>query len=77
MDLSLIPKVDRVILALEDEDYNSLLLAERALRRALTVCVMPCWKKQFAQADKEEHSKLACSFTREFILTRPPFPCAR
>ena len=30
MDLSLLPKVDRVILALEGEDYNSLLLAESA-----------------------------------------------
>lgn len=72
MDLSLIPKVDRVILALEDEDYNSLLLAESAkegidrLRHAML-------EGQFAQADKEELFELACSFTREIYTDKTTF----
>ena len=72
MDLSLIPKVDRVILALAEEDYNSLLLAESAkegvdrLRQAML-------EGQFAQADKEELFHLACSFAREIYVDKTTF----
>ena len=72
MDLSLIPNVDRVILALAEEDYNSLLLAESAkegvdrLRQAML-------EGQFAQADKEELFHLACSFTREIYVDKTTF----
>lgn len=72
MDLSLIPKVDRVILALAEEDYNSLLLAESAkegvdrLRQAML-------EGQFAQADKEELFELACSFAREIYVDKTTF----
>lgn len=72
MDLSLIPKVDRVILALTEEDYNSLLLAESAkegvdrLRQAML-------QGQFSQADKEELFHLACSFTREIYVEKTTF----
>ena len=72
MDLSLIPKVDRVILALAEEDYNSLLLAESAkegvdrLRQAML-------QGQFNQADKEELFHLACSFTREIYVEKTTF----
>ena len=72
MDLSLLPKVDRVILALEGEDYNSLLLAESAregvdrLRRQLLA-------GKFADAGRETLLELACAQTREIYGEKTTF----
>lgn len=72
MNLSLIPKVDKIMLFLEKEEFNAPLLAESAkegvdqLRQAMLA-------GQYATADKEELFALACDYTRQVYQRKTTF----